>query len=300
MRVDIALIDLRLRRRALLSYWWGWRCMRWSSWCCTRSSKATRASINSPRTRRRVAALFGATGSLTSPSGWLDANIYENFLPLIMLLITVGYGASCIAGQDEDGTLSLATILPISRRAVVLQKVGALSRAGDPARDHNHGVRPHRKTVRSRLPTHASRRIESWRRAPRCRLRTVRPRRRVDHREPRDRTRRHRDAGCRLVSGELTCAGDRMDSPSSVRFALLLVSRKPAACQRSQPRVRWGADPRWDPLDADRGCRIPPARPALIRSRQARKRRGAHARESEKASLWRRGVGRMELIVPRC
>jgi ABC-2 type transport system permease protein len=44
-----------------------------------------------------------------------------------MLLITVGYGASCIAGQDEDGTLSLAAILPISRRDVALQKVGALS-----------------------------------------------------------------------------------------------------------------------------------------------------------------------------
>ena len=44
-----------------------------------------------------------------------------------MLLITVGYGASCIAGQDEDGTLSLAAILPISRRSVVSQKIAALS-----------------------------------------------------------------------------------------------------------------------------------------------------------------------------
>jgi ABC-2 type transport system permease protein len=44
-----------------------------------------------------------------------------------MLLITVGYGAPCIAGQDEDGTLALAAMLPISRRALVLQKVGALT-----------------------------------------------------------------------------------------------------------------------------------------------------------------------------
>ena len=70
-----------------------------------------------------VAALFGATGSLTSPTGWLDANIFENFLPLIMLLTTIGYGASCIAGQDEDGTLALAVTLPVSRRSVLLQKV---------------------------------------------------------------------------------------------------------------------------------------------------------------------------------
>ena len=38
-----------------------------------------------------------------------------------------GYGASCIAGRDEDGTLSLVTILPVSRRNVVLQKAGALT-----------------------------------------------------------------------------------------------------------------------------------------------------------------------------
>jgi ABC-2 type transport system permease protein len=43
-----------------------------------------------------------------------------------MLLITVGYGASCMAGQDEEGTLALAAILPISRQSLALQKVGAL------------------------------------------------------------------------------------------------------------------------------------------------------------------------------
>ena len=66
------------------------------------------------------------TGSLTSPSGWLDGNLYENFLPLVMLLVTIGYGASCIAGQDEDGTLSLVATLPISRRGALLQKAATL------------------------------------------------------------------------------------------------------------------------------------------------------------------------------
>jgi ABC-2 type transport system permease protein len=127
MRVDVALIDLRLRRRALFSYTVGMALYALIIVVLYPQFKGDTSLDQLTRNASGVAALFGATGSLTSPSGWLDANIYENFLPLIMLLITVGYGASCIAGQDEDGTLSLATVLPISRRSVVLQKVGALS-----------------------------------------------------------------------------------------------------------------------------------------------------------------------------
>ncbi len=58
-----------------------------------------------------VAALFGATGTLTSPAGWLNVNAYANFLPLIMLLLTIGYGSGAIAGQNEDGTLGLLVVL---------------------------------------------------------------------------------------------------------------------------------------------------------------------------------------------
>jgi ABC-2 type transport system permease protein len=72
-----------------------------------------------------AAALFGVTGSLTSPDGWLNGNVYANFLPLVMLLLTIGYGAAALAGQDEDGTLCLLVALPVRRRAVVLEKAGA-------------------------------------------------------------------------------------------------------------------------------------------------------------------------------
>jgi ABC-2 type transport system permease protein len=74
-----------------------------------------------------AAALFGITGKLTSPSGWLNANIYGNFFPLMMMLLTVGYGAAALAGQDEDGTLALVTALPIRRPVILLQKAGAMA-----------------------------------------------------------------------------------------------------------------------------------------------------------------------------
>jgi ABC-2 type transport system permease protein len=41
-------------------------------------------------------------------------------------MVTIGYGASCIAGQDEDGTLGLLATLPVPRRAIALQKATAM------------------------------------------------------------------------------------------------------------------------------------------------------------------------------
>jgi hypothetical protein len=42
-----------------------------------------------------------------------------------MLLLTVGYGASSIAGRDQDGELALVVALPLARGAILLQKVAA-------------------------------------------------------------------------------------------------------------------------------------------------------------------------------
>ena len=74
-----------------------------------------------------AAALFGITGKISSSGGWLNANIYANFFPLVMLLLTVGYGAASIAGQDEQGTLCLIATLPVRRTRIVLQKAGAMA-----------------------------------------------------------------------------------------------------------------------------------------------------------------------------
>ncbi len=47
----------------------------------------------------------------------MSANIYANFLPLIILLLTIGYGAWCLAGQEHDGRLELVLSLPVHPRA---------------------------------------------------------------------------------------------------------------------------------------------------------------------------------------
>ena len=70
--------------------------------------------------------MFGISGSITSPTGWISANIYANFLPLVILLITIGYGAAAIAGQEHDGHLELVMSMPFSRRRVALEKIAVL------------------------------------------------------------------------------------------------------------------------------------------------------------------------------
>jgi ABC-2 type transport system permease protein len=74
-----------------------------------------------------LSALFGISGSITTPDGWLSANLYANFLPLVLLLITIGYGASAIAGEEDRGRLDLVLALPLERRRIVLEKSLAMT-----------------------------------------------------------------------------------------------------------------------------------------------------------------------------
>ena len=94
MPADVTRLDLRLRRRSLLGYTAGMALYALIIVALYPAIQGHDVSLDQlTKNGSAVAALFGATGSLTSPTGWLDANIYVNFLPLIMLLITIGYGA---------------------------------------------------------------------------------------------------------------------------------------------------------------------------------------------------------------
>ena len=63
---------------------------------------------------------------MTSPSGWMNANLYTNVVPLFALLLTIGYGAAAVAGQNEDERLGLFAALPLSRNAIMGQKLLSL------------------------------------------------------------------------------------------------------------------------------------------------------------------------------
>jgi ABC-2 type transport system permease protein len=123
---DIARWDLRLRRRSTLAYSVGL-----AGYAVlivvlypTFEHDASLDQLTSGNAT--LSALLGATGSLTSPAGWMNANLYANFAPLFALFMTIGYGAAAIAGQDEDGTLGGIAGLPVTRTTLLAEKVAAL------------------------------------------------------------------------------------------------------------------------------------------------------------------------------
>jgi ABC-2 type transport system permease protein len=125
MPADVTWLELRLRRRSMIGYAAGMALYTLVVVALYPSFKGS-TSLDS-LSGSTAAALLGVTGQLTSPGGWLNANIYGNFFPLIMLLLTIGHGAACLAGQDEDGTLALVATLPAPRRAILLQKLAAMA-----------------------------------------------------------------------------------------------------------------------------------------------------------------------------
>lgn len=127
MHTDIARLDLANRRRSLTGYCLGiaiYALVVVAMYPAFKTSTSLDKLIHSDST---AAALFGVTGRISSSGGWLNGNIYANFFPLILLLLTIGYGAASLAGQDEDGTLGQLAALPIRRTAIVAQKTAAMA-----------------------------------------------------------------------------------------------------------------------------------------------------------------------------
>ena len=71
-----------------------------------------------------VRALTGRS-SITSPAGYLNAELFSLMIPLLLLVVAIGMGARAIAGEEERGTLELLLATPVSRRRVLLEKVAA-------------------------------------------------------------------------------------------------------------------------------------------------------------------------------
>ena len=126
MSTDLTRLDLRLRRRSAAAYTIGLAGYTFLIVALYPTFKHDSGIDQLTKSNPTLSALFGASGSLTSPAGWMNANLFANFLPLFALLMTIGYGAAAIAGQDEDGTLGEIASLPVDREHLLVQKVLAL------------------------------------------------------------------------------------------------------------------------------------------------------------------------------
>jgi ABC-2 type transport system permease protein len=68
-------------------------------------------------------ALFaGGELDIASPAGYLNSQIYALMAPLLLLVFSIGAGASAVAGEEERGTLDLVLAHPLRRRDYVVQR----------------------------------------------------------------------------------------------------------------------------------------------------------------------------------
>ena len=127
LKAEIARYDLYNRRRSTLWYAVGMALYMLVIVVLYPSFKHSTELNTLTEGNSALAALIGATGTLTSPAGWMAVNAYANFLPLVMLLLTIGYGAGAIAGQNEDGTLGLLVVLPVARQRILAEKTATMT-----------------------------------------------------------------------------------------------------------------------------------------------------------------------------
>jgi ABC-2 type transport system permease protein len=127
VRGEVTLLDVAGRRRSLAGYTLGMALYTLVVVALYPAFEHTNSLDKLVKNDATAAALFGVTGPLSSSAGWLNGNIYANFFPLIMLLMTIGYGAAAVAGQDEDGTLCLIATLPLRRTTIALEKAAAMA-----------------------------------------------------------------------------------------------------------------------------------------------------------------------------
>lgn len=73
-----------------------------------------------------VQSLLGGS-DLVSPVGYLRTQLFAFFLPVVLLVLSMGRGGAAIAGEEEDRTLDLLLAQPVSRRRLYLIKATAMA-----------------------------------------------------------------------------------------------------------------------------------------------------------------------------
>lgn len=74
-----------------------------------------------------LAIFIGDVADIASPEGYLGTEVFSFMVPLLFLVLTIGFGASAIAREEERGTLDLLLSNPIPRWRVVVEKFAAMA-----------------------------------------------------------------------------------------------------------------------------------------------------------------------------
>lgn len=65
--------------------------------------------------------------SLTTPVGYLQSELFSFLGPALLLVFAIGAGARSIAGEEEQRTMDLLAVTPLTRGRIVLEKFAAMT-----------------------------------------------------------------------------------------------------------------------------------------------------------------------------
>lgn len=63
---------------------------------------------------------------LTSPQGYLQSQFYANLFPIVLLVLGIGLGAWCVAGDERSGRLELTMANPVSRTRLAAERYAGM------------------------------------------------------------------------------------------------------------------------------------------------------------------------------
>ncbi|MEW6182340.1 MAG: ABC transporter permease subunit [Bacillota bacterium] len=73
-----------------------------------------------------IKAFTGDISDMTSPTGYLNSQLFFFMLPLLFIIFCIGFGGYAVAGEEERGTMELLLSNPVPRRRVVIEKYAAM------------------------------------------------------------------------------------------------------------------------------------------------------------------------------
>jgi ABC-2 type transport system permease protein len=65
--------------------------------------------------------------AMATGAGFLNAELFSIILPALFIVYGIGRGARLVAGEEEDGTLEVVVVSPVSRVRILLDKAAGLA-----------------------------------------------------------------------------------------------------------------------------------------------------------------------------
>jgi ABC-2 type transport system permease protein len=71
-------------------------------------------------------AVTGRTADIANPEGYLNSQLFNLLIPLLLLVFTIAFGSRTVAGEERRGLLELVLATPIPRWRLVAEKFAAM------------------------------------------------------------------------------------------------------------------------------------------------------------------------------